>query len=83
MEASLGSGPWLMGDAFTIADIVVIPSVDRMNDLGLSHMWEGKYPRVADWYAEVRRRPSFQKAYYPGSRLSEVMPVTAPIPLPA
>ena len=42
-----------------------------MNDLGLAKMWEGPLPRVTDWYARVQKRPSFQKAYYPGSRISE------------
>ena len=71
MEAALAGGPWLMGNDFTIADIIVIPTIDRMNDLGLARMWEGPFPRVTDWYARVQARPSFKKAYYPGSRISE------------
>jgi glutathione S-transferase len=71
IEQALASGPWLMGEQYTIADIVVTPSVDRMADLGYSHLWEGKFPRVVDWYARMQARPAFQKTYYPGTRMSE------------
>ena len=74
MEKALERGPWLMGARFTLADIVVTPSIDRMSDLGLSSIWD-KAPGVADWYARVRARPSFDVAYMKGSRLSEREPV--------
>src|SRR5690606_13250820 len=35
-------GPWLMGQLFSLADVVVMPSIDRMADLGLASVWEGK-----------------------------------------
>jgi glutathione S-transferase len=77
MENALADGrPWLVGNDFTIADIIVVPTIDRMNDLGLAKMWEGSFPHVTDWYAHVRQRPSFNKAYYPGSRISEVAALT-------
>jgi glutathione S-transferase len=70
MEAALAAGPWLMGTRFTLADIVVIPTIDRLDDLGLSRTWSG-YPGVADWYRRVRARASFAVAFYPGSRISQ------------
>ena len=84
MEAALEreGGPWLMGPDYTLADIVVTPSIDRMNDLGLSAIW-AKKPRVTAWYARMQARPAFQKAYFPGSRLSEFMtfkPLHVPVP---
>ncbi len=75
METALANGPWLMGQDFTLADIVVMPSIDRLADLGLSNMWEDHFPRVTDWYARLRARPSFAKTYAPGSRLSEGMTI--------
>ena len=46
MDAAVAEkGPWLMGEQFTLADVLVMPSIDRMADLGLSNVWEGKYPR--------------------------------------
>jgi glutathione S-transferase len=71
MERALESGPWLMGDQYTIADIVVTPSIDRMADLGYATIWNDKYPRVKGWYARMQARPAFQKTYYPGTRMSE------------
>ena len=71
MEEALANGPWLMGAHYTIADIVVTPSIDRMNDLGYSSIWDKKYPRVTDWYARMQARPAFQLTYYPGTRMSE------------
>ena len=62
-----------MGAQFTLADVLVMPSIDRMADLGLAHVWEGKYPRVSEWYARLQQRPAFKATYYPGSRVSEFL----------
>ena len=35
-----------MGAQYTLADIVVTPSIDRMADLGFASIWNEKYPRV-------------------------------------
>ena len=71
MEGMLGGGLWLVGDDFTLADILVIPTLDRMADLGLAGMWQERYPRVTAWHERVQQRDSFRKTYGPGSRLSE------------
>ena len=72
VEAALADGrSWLCG-GFSIADIVLLPSVIRMLDIGLAPLW-ANLPRVADWLARAMDRPSFAMAYYPGSRL-EVHP---------
>jgi len=70
MEEALAEGPWLMGEQFSLADIVVIPTIDRLDDLGMAHMWGG-YPGVAGWYARIKARPSYAAAFYPGSRISQ------------
>ena len=67
MEASLARGPWLIGDQLTLADISLVPTVVRLDDLALSHLWHD-LPRVADWYARIRSRRSFAQAFYEGSR---------------
>src|SRR5262245_34039686 len=53
MDRALTAGPWLMGQQFTLADVLVIPTIDRMNDIDLSSIWQGKYPRVSEWYARI------------------------------
>jgi glutathione S-transferase len=74
MEASLReNGPWIMGEKFTIADCDVAPSFDRMEDLGFSGLWD-HCPNVAAWLAAMKARPSYDKTYYPGTRLSENFP---------
>jgi glutathione S-transferase len=67
MEASLGRGPWLNGDEYSLADVSVTPTIVRMEDLGRVAMWHD-LPRVADWYARIQARPNFVVAYMPGSR---------------
>jgi glutathione S-transferase len=67
-EKALKKGEWLLGEQFTLADIVYIPTVVRMDDLGLSHMWKDMSGLTA-WYARVKVRPSFAVAYFPGSRI--------------
>lgn len=79
MDKALANGPWLIGAQYTLADIIVAPLIDRMNDLGFSSVWEGKYPRVADWYARMQARPAFKATFYKGARMSEFLPLAPAI----
>ncbi|MEP4379575.1 MAG: glutathione S-transferase family protein [Alphaproteobacteria bacterium] len=72
-EALTREGPWLIGAQFTIADICLAPLFERMEELSLSDMWDDA-PAVTDWFARIKGRPSFEEAFYPGSRLGEVYP---------
>ena len=75
MEQALAKGgPWLMGEQFTIADICVVPSIDRMEDLGYENIWEASHPLVTDWLRRFKARPSFQEAFYDGARFSDIYP---------
>jgi glutathione S-transferase len=80
MNEALSKGPWLLGQQYTLADIIVTPLIDRMADLGFSDLWETKYPRVTEWYQRMRERPAFQATFYPGSRMSEFLPLRSAIP---
>lgn len=66
--------PWIMGDLYSLADICVTPSIDRMADLGYAAMWEKKHPHVTEWFARILARPAVQTAYYQGSRFSDIYP---------
>lgn len=79
MNAALEKGSWLVGDQFTLADIVVAPLIDRMADLGMEDIWTDKYPRVSDWYEHMQARPAFQKTFYKGARMSEFLQLTPAI----
>lgn len=68
-EIHRSGGPWLLGEAITLADVAVMPALIRMDDLGLAH-WQD-LPRVTAWFAAIREQPAFARTYYPGSLLSE------------
>ena len=70
METALAESDWLLGDLFSLADCCVGPLIDRMDDLGMADLWSDR-PRFMEWLGRLRRRPSFGRAFYDGSRLSE------------
>jgi glutathione S-transferase len=67
MEASLTKTRWLANDEFTLADVSIMPSIVRMEDLGLSSMW-ADLPKVQSWYQRLQARPIFSETYYQGTR---------------
>ena len=70
VAAALADGrAYILGPDYTIADIVLAPSVVRMDDLGLHHLWDD-LPSIAAWYERVQARPAFDVAYFPGSRIN-------------
>jgi len=62
METALGQSDYLAGSAFSLADIAAVPYVNRCAVLGLAGLWDNHRPRVADWFARMRQRPSFATA---------------------
>lgn len=75
MEKRLADYPWLSGEAFGLADIIVLPLIDRMADLGFADMWSDAKPKVTDWLKRAEARESFSQAFYPKSRLSEFLEI--------
>ena len=66
-------GPFLMGSKLNLADISVMPTLIRLEDLNLDHLWQDK-PAVANWFAAIKTQPAFGPTYYPGSLLTEQFP---------
>ena len=70
LERQLGTHnhPWVMGSAYTLADIMWTVSLYRVQWLGLKVGWE-KLPRVNDYLSRAFERPSFQSAVvrWPGA----------------
>jgi glutathione S-transferase len=66
-------GPWLMGPDLTLADIAIMPVLVRMADMGHDTMWD-RLPEIDRWLAAFRQRPSYAKAFYFGSLLTEKYP---------
>jgi glutathione S-transferase len=59
MEAQLGKTTWLASEAYTLADAEITPYIERADRLGLAGLWENR-PRVADWFARIKIRPSYK-----------------------
>jgi len=72
-EIANSGGPWLLGVNTTLADIMVMPAIVRMDDLGQAQAWQD-LPRIRRWYDAIRAHPAFAPTYYPGSLLSEKFP---------
>ena len=63
MEKALQAGGWLVGDAFSMADVAMTPYVNRLAALSMEGLWQnGRLPRVGAWFTRVRARPSFEPA---------------------
>ncbi|HEY1979269.1 MAG TPA: glutathione S-transferase family protein [Xanthobacteraceae bacterium] len=72
-EIEKSGGPWLLGEEISLADVMVMPAIVRMADLGQEAAWQD-LPRVQRWYEAIRAHPSFVPTYYPGSLLTERFP---------
>lgn len=61
MEQSIGEAGWLVGDAYTLADISWSPSITTLlgGDFDFS-----PYPKTKDWYERISQRPQFEKAVF-------------------
>ena len=68
METALKKTQWISHIDLTLADIAMMPSIVRLEDLGLASLW-ADMPNIADWYARLQKLPAFADAYSPGSRL--------------
>ena len=66
IERELSAGPWLAGAIFSLADIAMIPFVERSFDLRDDLKDGAAYPRLLDWFARMEARPSFNKSFFFG-----------------
>lgn len=60
MEVALAESPWIVGDVFSLADIGLVPYVNRLAMMSMSEMWTRSRPRVTDWFERVKARPTFK-----------------------
>jgi glutathione S-transferase len=61
MQADLSEREWLAGSCLSLADAAALPYVMRLDHLAMTPFLEER-PRIADWYARMRARPSFETA---------------------
>jgi glutathione S-transferase len=72
-EIDKSGGPWLLGTDISLADVMAMPAIVRMADLGQDTAWQD-LPRVARWFDAIRAHPAFTPTYYHGSLLTERFP---------
>ena len=77
MNAALAHGDWLMGGQYSLADALVTPYFYRSDCIGLSGLWETRYPRTTAWFARVSQRPSLAAATAPWLDESEIERIRA------
>ena len=59
-ETLAETGPWILGDSPSLADINLMPFAARLDYLGLLDFWIGERPRVQAWWALAREWPHFK-----------------------
>ncbi|MCC6887231.1 MAG: glutathione S-transferase family protein [Hyphomicrobiales bacterium] len=64
METALSRRPWLAGDTFSLAEVGVIPYINRLDMLSLSGLWTQRLPYLTQWFERIKARPSFEPALF-------------------
>ena len=72
-EIAKRGGPWLLGKDISLADVMAMPALVRMADLGQDMAWQD-LPNVKRWFDAIHAHPAFVPTYYPGSLLTERFP---------
>ena len=54
---------FLVGTQFTLAEVALVPYMERLRRLGLGGLWEHARPHVTSWFARLRERSSFKAAF--------------------
>ena len=63
MEAALAPSGWLVGGAYSIADIAAVPFVKRIEEeIAPDQVTREKHRLVVDWWSRVQARPAFGRA---------------------
>ncbi len=71
VDAAVRGAHWICGDQFTLADMTLMPTVVRLEDLGLASMWHD-LPGLAAWYERLQKRPTFAATYHQGTRMAAI-----------
>lgn len=64
MESGLDDSGWLVGGAYSLADIAAVPFIARIDELAPAALDPGAHPRVQAWWSAVRSRPAFAAARF-------------------
>ena len=62
MDKALENKQWLVEETFSIADISMVPYVNRLAMMSMRGMWENnRLPNVEKWFNRVEALPNFKK----------------------
>jgi glutathione S-transferase len=65
MEEALEPSGWLVGGAYSIADIAAVPFVKRIDEEIAPHEMDAKkHPHIAEWWAKIQARPAYERANF-------------------
>lgn len=64
MEAMLEGTHWLVGGAYSLADIAAVPFIARIDEIAPEALAPATHPRTSDWWARIRQRPAFAQARF-------------------
>ena len=65
MEDALKPSGWLVGQAYSIADIAAAPFVKRIDEeIAPDELAATNHPRVHEWWTELQARPAFVRANF-------------------
>ncbi len=63
MEDALKPSGWLVGRAYSIADIAAVPFVKRIDEeIAPDEVTEKEHPRLTEWWTKIQARPAFARA---------------------
>jgi glutathione S-transferase len=62
-EQSLASGDFFVNGEYSLADVAMIPFIDRITNLRPAIFEDGKYPKLMSWYERMKSRTAFDKAF--------------------
>ncbi|MGI9535424.1 MAG: glutathione S-transferase family protein, partial [Desulfocapsaceae bacterium] len=65
MQSALKKSTWLTGNNYSMADTAIIAYVDRLDRLGMSGLWEKRFPSISNWLEASKARPSYEAALHP------------------
>jgi glutathione S-transferase len=60
-DSALRDRRYLVGDAFSLADVSLMPYVASLPLIGAAHLLEDR-PHLGRWWAAMRERPSWKRA---------------------
>ena len=61
-DSQLQNTSWLAGDTFSLADIAVVPFIDRISNLRPEYLANG-CGALNDWLTRIKQRESFSQAF--------------------